>query len=81
MILNKKKENIRKYLQRNGWKVKFKDKYSFKKNYKQQNERIILCEGKNVKILNELQVQRTLFSSEHNSVSIFQNVKTQKSML
>jgi len=73
-----KKENIRKHLQRNGWKVKFKDKYSFKKNYKQQNERIILCEGKNVKILNELQVQRTLFSSEHNSVSVFQNVKTQK---
>jgi len=70
------KEEIRKFFASKGWKVKLKDKYHFEKEKSESQERIILCEGKNYKILNFIKIPNVVFSEEHNSVSIFQNVKT-----
>jgi len=74
----KKKDEIRNYLNKNGWKVQFKDKYYFKKQLENivNNQKLILCEGKNVEIFNDLRIPQVLFSAEHNSYSIFQNIKT-----
>lgn len=70
------KEEIRIFFASKGWKVKLKDKYHFEKEKSESQERIILCEGKNYKILNFIKIPNVVFSEEHNSVSIFQNVKT-----
>lgn len=74
----KKKEEIRELFKTHNWKVQFKDKYYFKKQVENKTniQRIILCEGKNVDMFNELRIPHILFSSEHNSYSIFQNIKT-----
>ncbi|MDK2979365.1 MAG: internalin [Bacteroidales bacterium] len=72
------KEEIRKFFTKHGWKVKLKDKYIFEKEELANQEKIILCEGRNYKILNYVEIPKILFSEEHNSVSIFQNVKTRK---
>jgi hypothetical protein len=75
---NQKKEEITKYFKQNRWNVKFRDKYFFDKQQKANNSTIILCEGRNVDMLNNLNLENTMFSMEHNSVSIFQNIKTKK---
>lgn len=76
----KNKESIRQFFIKNGWNVAFKDEYHFKKQDKMDldSRKIILCEGKNEEIFNDLKLPNILFSSEHNSYSIFQNVKTKK---
>ncbi len=73
-----KKEDIRKILKNNRWNVQFKDKYYFKKQENNSNipQKIILCEGKNVELFNNLMIPEILFSSEHNSGTIFHNIKT-----
>ena len=75
---NQKKDEIRKIFKKYGWNIKFKDKYEFEKQANLQKEKIILCEGKNYKILNSLKIPNVVFSEEHNSVSIFQNIKTRE---
>lgn len=73
-----KKDEIRMLFKKEGWNIKFKDRYLFEKQDAQSQEKIILCEGNNHRILNLLKLPRTLFSQEHNSYSIFQNAKTGK---
>jgi hypothetical protein len=73
-----KKEPIRKFFKNSGWDVKFKDKYEFERQKKLRQEKLILCEGKNYKILNNLNLDGIIFSEEHNSNSIFQNIKTRE---
>lgn len=75
---DQKKDEIRNIFKTHGWNVKFKDKYAFEKQANLKQERIILCEGKNYKILNNLKIPNVIFSEEHNSVSIFQNVTTRE---
>lgn len=75
---HKKKDDILKYFKSNNWNVKFRDKYFFEKQRNAIKNKIILCEGKNVKMLNDLDLKNILFSMEHNSISIFQNIKTDK---
>jgi len=72
------KDSIRQFFKTKGWNVAFKDKYHFKKQDQLDvdSRKIILCEGKNEEIFNDLKLPNILFSSEHNSYSIFQNVKT-----
>ena len=74
----KNKDDTRKLFKKYGWNISFKDKYHFQKREKLLSNKIkiILCEGKNVEILNNLNLPKTLFSSEHNSYTIFQNIKT-----
>ncbi len=72
------KNEIRSFFANNGWKTKFKDKYVFEKEKVAKQEKIILCEGKNYKILNSIKIPNVVFSEEHNSVSIFQNIKTRE---
>lgn len=50
------KDSIRKLFKKHGWNVSFKDKYHFNKKRKIiiDKRKIILCEGKNVDILNNL---------------------------
>jgi hypothetical protein len=74
----KQKDSIRDFLKKNGWKVQFKDKYYFQKleNNINNTHKMILCEGKNVELFYNLRIPKVLFSSEHNSYSIFQNIKT-----
>lgn len=76
-----KKEEIRMFFKKHGWNIKFKDKYLFEKQDSLRQERIILCEGRNYKILNNIKLPYVVFSEEHNSYSIFQNAKTGKSCL
>lgn len=73
-----KKEEIKTFFKTNKWNVKFRDKYFFEKQQTINNPKIILCEGNNVDMLNNLNIENVLFSMEHNSVSIFQNIKTKK---
>lgn len=75
---DQKKDEIRKFFKKHGWNVKFKDKYEFEKQTNLKQERIVLCEGKNFKLLNNLKLPNMVFSDEHNSVSIFQNIKTRE---
>lgn len=75
---DQKKDEIRNIFKKHGWSVKFKDRYVFEKEKSENQERIILCEGKNYKILNNLKIPDLIFSEEHNSYSIFQNVKTRE---
>ena len=75
---DQKKDEIRKIFKKYGWNVKFKDKYEFERQANLKKEKTILCEGKNYKILNSLKIPNVVFSEEHNSVSIFQNIKTRK---
>jgi hypothetical protein len=73
-----KKDDIRNVFKKNEWNISFKDKYSFEKLINERNEKMILCEGKNFKFLNNLKIDNVVFSEDHNSYTIFQNVKTQK---
>lgn len=75
---DQKKDEIRMLFRKHGWNVKFKDKYEFEKQANLKQERIILCEGNNYKILNNLKIPNVVFSEEHNSISIFQNIKTRQ---
>ncbi len=75
---NQNKDLYKHTFTQHKWNVKFRDKYFFKKQLDSQKERIILCEGKNVGLLNSLKIPDILFSDEHNSHTIFQNVKTQE---
>jgi len=70
-----RKEEIRTFFNKHGWNIKVKDKYFFEKQDKLNKERIILCEGKNCKILNSIKLPNVVFTEEHNSYSIFQNAK------
>jgi hypothetical protein len=70
-----KKDEIRMLLKKEGWNIKFKDRYLFDEQDAQTPEKIILCEGNNYRILNDLKLSRTVFSQEHNNYSIFQNAK------
>lgn len=71
-----KKQELREQFRKRGWNVKYRDNLLFEKEKSRKNERIILCEGKNYKILNSIKIPNVVFSEEHNCVSIFQNVKT-----
>jgi hypothetical protein len=70
------KSSIREIFKKSGWSISFRDKYYFDQQSKLKKEKIILCEGNNYKILNNLTLPNILFSEEHNSVSIFENIKT-----
>jgi hypothetical protein len=72
------KEELRTIFKKHGWNIKIKDKYFFEKHDKLNKERIILCEGKNGKILNPIKLPNVVFTEEHNSYSIFQNAKAGK---
>lgn len=72
-------ENIRKLYLNDKWRIQLlNEEYFLKKEteYVKRAEQIILCEGQNKKLLNLLKLPDTIFSDEHNSLSIFQNVKT-----
>lgn len=73
---NQKKEDIRSFFKKSGWHIKFKDKYVFDKQNNLPKERVVLCEGKNFKVLNNLEIPNVIFAEEHNSASIFQEVNS-----
>jgi hypothetical protein len=73
--------SVRKIFQKEKWKINLMNKDYFAKKeaeYLKINDSIILCEGKDKKIFNQLNLNNIIFSDEHNSVSIYQNVKTLK---
>lgn len=72
----KKKDEIKEYFKKNNWNIKFRDNYYFEKQKSVKKRKTILCEGKNFKLFNNLDIPNIDFSEEHNSNSIFQNVKT-----
>jgi hypothetical protein len=78
---NKYIKEIRHVFGKDDWMIKLLDEEYFSKKvaqYEKGREEIILCEGKNKTMLNLLKLPNTIFSDEHNSVTIFQNVKSMK---
>jgi hypothetical protein len=74
-------EMIRNLLKNNGWKMILINEQAIlekQKEIEKSIDNIILCEGTDVKILSSLNIPNVVFSDEHNSYTIFQNVKTQK---
>ena len=75
---SEKKVELRKIFSKRGWNITFRDKYFFEKQRLESEEIIVLCEGSNYKMLNDLHIPKVSFSEEHYSVSIFQNIRTRK---
>lgn len=74
-------ETIREIYSKSGWKMKLINEQAIlakQKRIEEKIDNIILCEGTDVDILNSLNIRNVDFSDEHNSYTIFQNVKTQK---
>ncbi len=72
---------IREMFNKSGWKMKLINEQVIlekQKEIEKSIDNIILCEGTDIKILNSLSISNIVFSDEHNSYTIFQNVKTQK---
>lgn len=74
-------EMIRNLLLNHGWRMILINEQAIiekQKRIEEKIDNIILCEGTDVDILNSLNIRNVDFSDEHNSYTIFQNVKTQK---
>lgn len=74
-------DRIRELYKKYGWRVKLKDEeyfLSIQTKKEKFEDKIVLCEGEDKKILELLQTDDFIFSDELNNYTIFQNVKTEK---